>query len=169
MDQQTPLPAPDPPSATPQPLIGWQATSIPVHERSKRWYIIGGTMLLLGIAYGIFSGAWSFSIVLLLCGAMYFLLRNHVPQTKTIVIAREGVLLDNDFTRYEDLTRFWIIDTPQYHELHIARRNKRNGEMIIQTGEIEPAAIRATLGQFLEEAKEKKESLIDIFIRICKL
>jgi hypothetical protein len=166
MDQS---PAPHITPAAPEVLLGWQATSIPVHERSNRWYAISGTILLLGIGYGILSGAWSFSIVLLLCGAMYFLLRNHVPQTKSILIAREGVILDGDFTRYEDLAQFWIIETPHYHELHIASRSRRRGEIVIQTGETAPAVIRATLGQFLEEAKEKRESLIDILIRLCKL
>jgi hypothetical protein len=157
------------PSAAPEILLGWKATTIPVHERSKRWYLIGGSLLLAGVVYGILSGAWSFSVVLVLCGAMYFLLRNHVPEPKTIAIAREGVLFDGTFTRYEDLAGFWIIETPGYHELHISPKIRRRGEIVIQTSDIPSNQIRATVGQFLEEVKEKKESLVDILIRICKL
>jgi hypothetical protein len=165
MEPSSPLPS-DPRAEV---LLGWNATSIPTHNRGRRWYMIGGGILLAGIAYGILSGAWSFSVVLLLCGSMYFLLRNHVPDAKVIAIMREGVLFDETFTRYEDLAAFWVIETPGYNELHIAPKVRRRGEMVIQTGTMAPNQIRATLGQFLEEMKEKRESLIDIIIRICKL
>jgi hypothetical protein len=156
-------------SNPPEILLSWNATSVPVHERSRRWYTIGGGVLLIGVLYGIFSGAWSFSVVLLLCGGMYALLHNHVPLRKAIGIARDGIFIDDVFTRYEDLAGFWMIETPDYNQLHLLYKSRRRGGIVVQTGTVPPSQIRATLGQFLEELTEKRESLVDIFIRLCKL
>jgi hypothetical protein len=159
---------PSPPSA-PTILLGWQATTVPVHQRTKRWYVTAGSLLLAGIAYGIITGAWSFSVVLVLCGALYFLLRNHVPDAKIIAFTPDGVLFDQQSLAYADIDGFWIIETPAYNQLHIRPKNRRKPDVVMQCGDTPTASVRSVLGQYCQEMKDKKETLVDILIRICKL
>ena len=45
-------------------LLQWQAPTIVRHERSKRWYIVAGVFAAVCIAYALWSGAWSFALVI---------------------------------------------------------------------------------------------------------
>lgn len=162
---QSPLPV----QASGRLLLGWNATSIPLHQRGRRWYAVGSGLLLAGIIYGILSGAWSLSIVLVLCGSMYFLLRNHVPQEKTIAFLEDGVRFENDFWKWDDVESFWIIQTPGYNELHVSPKSRRRSDIVIQMPGIDPLLVRELLSKFTQENAEKKETLVDMIIRICKL
>jgi hypothetical protein len=164
MDQNT--------SPTPverQTLLEWKAPRVSPRQRSRKWYLIASTILAAGIVYGIFSGGWTFSVVLLLCGLMYVLLHNHVPENKSISITNEGVHFEHDFVRYEDCTGYWIIGTEQYHLLHIGHKNRRKADIVIQLGTVTEEQVKNALGQYLEEQKDKREGFVDLLIRTFKL
>lgn len=165
MQENTPPPS----GESPDILLSWNAQTHPDHKRSDRWYLIGGILVLLGAAYGILTHSWSLSIVILLCGAIYYLLKGHTPEAKTITLTRQGVLFEGAFTRWEDLKSFWLIATPHYTELHMTPRSRTQRMIRIQTGDIPTPDIRLVLSHFLQEESDKQENFIDTFIRICKL
>lgn len=139
------------------------------HERSQRWYFMGAIVVLSSAAFGIVSGNWSFSIVVVLIGAIYFLLRNAPPLLGTITLNEHGVQFGNEFTSWADCVSFWLIKTPNYTELHIARKGSVFREIVLQTGTVDTDLLRATLATCLQEHSTKKERLVDMLIRICKL
>lgn len=149
--------------------LSWEALSAPAHERSKGWYIKGGVAIVILAAWGIISGAWTFSLVLLLIGGIYFLLRDHSPSPKRITIEARGVTFDGTFTPWTSLQSFWIIETPQYRELHIRPRSLKDSHIVIQTGFTDLNILKKTLSTFLPEDLEHQEGFIDMIIRICKL
>jgi len=151
------------------PLLSWSAPSLRVHTRSHQWYKIGGIIVIIGAAYGILFGSWTFSILLLLIGGMYYLLRGATAPAKNIHLIREGVLFEDSFTRWEDLEGFWMIHTPQFTELHLTPKEKARSPIVIQTGSIDPLLIKSTIGQFIPEQTEKVEGLLDVLARILKL
>jgi hypothetical protein len=152
-----------------QILASWQAPVIPKHDRTKRWYTIGGAVVLLCSVYGIISGSWPFTIVALLCGAMYYLMRDHVPPLKTITITDGGVFLEEIFTRWEDLTGFWMMQTRDYTELHFIPKMKRRSDIMIQTGNQNISDLRVLIGSHIPELTDKQESFLDALIRTAKL
>lgn len=162
------MPDTSPTPATPQALLRWSAPSRAVPERTQRWYMIGGTIVVAAAAYGILAGDWSFAIVSLLCGAMYVLVHGHTAQARDIAITGQGVFYDNSFYGYEDLRGFWLLRTPDTTELHITRK-KRGTDLVILIGTTDPLFIRSTLGKFLPEESDRQERLLDAIIRICKL
>ncbi len=154
---------------SPQILAMWQAPVLPQHDRSPRWYAIGGVVVLIFAIYGIVSGSWPFTIVVLLCGAMYYLMRDHVSPLKTITITDVGVQLEQSFTRWEDLTGFWILDTPGYTELHFVPKAKHQSDILIQTGSQSTTDLRVLIGSHIPELTDKRESLLDALLRTVKL
>ena len=175
-ETHTPPPATIPAPAQPtvpgrdeQSLLSWSARSQPHHDRSQRWYLVAGIVVLAGAAYGIVTGSWSLAIVLLLCGATYFLLRGHEPPQRAIAIFEEGIIFDGAFSPWQEFASYWLIRTPHYTELHIRRKNRRRGEVIIQLGTMDAEVVRFQLSRFLTENSEAQEGLLDIFIRVCKL
>ncbi len=152
-----------------QVLATWQAPILPRHERSKRWYAIGGTAVVACAAYGIVTGSWTLTVVSLLCGAMYYLVRDHVPPLKTVVITDKGVLLEEKFTRWEDVSGFWILNTPEYSELHFVPKLARRSDILIQTGDRNLEDLRIAIGSHIPEFTDKRESFLDALIRTAKL
>ena len=152
-----------------QTLLEWKAPRVSAHKRTRTWYIVATAILVAGIAYGIVSGGWTFSVVLVLCGVMYALLHNHVPEDKSISITSEGIHFENDFVRYEDCTGYWIIGTESHHLLHIGHKNRKKPDIVIQLGTVTEEQVKNALGQYLEEQKDKRESLVDLCIRTFKL
>lgn len=153
-----------------QPLLSWDAQSRPTHKRGPKWYLYGGIFILLCAVFGIVTGAWSFSIVMLLIGGLYFLTRNAPEPIHHIEISPSGVTFRGEFTNWKDCKDFWMLQGPGYVELHIMRVKLVNPEIVIQLPPgVDLRIIRATLGNFLSERSDQTESLVDTFIRICKL
>lgn len=152
-----------------QILATWQAPVLPRHERSPKWYAIGGVVVVIFAGYGIVTGSWPFTIVVLLCGAMYYLMRDHVSPEKTITIMDGGVQLEDLFTRWEDLSGFWILQTPEYAEVHFVPLAKRRSDILIQTGHQNITDLRVLIGSHIPELTDKKETLLDALVRTAKL
>lgn len=151
-----------------KPVLAWNAPSRATVERSKRWYIGAAVIIAVIVGYALFTGAWTLAIVSVVAGAMYPLVRDHLPPTSTIELHDSGVLFNGEFFRWEQFVGFWFVRTPHYDELRIVPKRGAKG-VVIHTGTLDPAQLRMILGQRIPELIHKRESLIDIFIRICKL
>jgi len=156
------------PDGGPKELMAWTAPSRPVRERTVQWYIGGGAVVLIGIVYGILSDSWPFSVVMLLSGAMYYLLRGHQPPLRTIVLMEQGCSLDGRFMNWSDMRGYWLLFTPEYTELHLVPAGRRE-EIVLQTGDVNIADLRSALSSVLPELSDRKESMLDMIIRTCKL
>lgn len=162
-----PIETQSPDTRTPA-LLEWRAPSRINPERSPRWYLIGGIAVLCIAAYGIVSGAWTVSIVAVLCGAIYVLLRDHVPVLRSISITEQGITFEGVFYGYNDLRSFWMLRTEVATVLHITQK-KRGADIVILTGLTDPQNVKLVLSRYLTEESDRKENLLDTFIRICKL
>lgn len=150
-----------------QPVLSWEAPTRPIHDRTARWYMIAGAVVLAAATYGIFTGAWSFAVVCVLAGGMYVLTHDHKPSNVRIELHDSGMLFAGEFIRWDELAGFWFLRTPEYTEVRFVPRARRS-PIVIQTGTQDTGQLRLILGQRLPELK-KKENILELFIRICKL
>lgn len=150
-------------------LLAWTAPSHHNYERSARWYITWGILVLIIAAYGILSGAWTLTLVALLLGGTYFLTRREATPLKEIRIENDGVEFEGNFTPWTQCKDFWLVTTPLFTELHIVRKGAIKSNIRIQTGSIDPTLIRSTVSQFLTMRPDQREHLFDALIRLCKL
>jgi hypothetical protein len=152
-----------------QTILEWQAPSRPDYVRSHRWYVGGGIFCGFMIVYGLLTEAWSLSLVFAFLPALYYLLRNEGHKIHTLRILGTGIEFDGKLIVWADFKEFWILSGPDFSELHIARTQKSRADLVIQTGALDPYLVRDTLAEFLPQAANKKEKLLDAFIRFCKL
>jgi hypothetical protein len=150
-------------------LLEWQAPTRSDRVRSDQWYAIGGALCAVMIAYGILSGSWSLSLIFALVPALYYVLRNKSHSKHTIRLKETGIEYDGRLTPWAEWKEFWILEGTDYYELHIAAVRTTRSELVIQTGEIDPYAIRDALGQYIPQIAHQKERLLDAIIRFCKL
>lgn len=148
--------------------ITWQAPSIPTYRHSTQWYITAGVVVLLSAIYGILTGNWLFAVILLTAAGIFYFVRNIAPPLHTITLTEQGILFDEELTRYEECGGFWFFKTSDFTELRIPFTKKKKGEIRIQTGNIEVSTIRSTLGNHLSELP-LQERLLDTLSRICKI
>ncbi len=150
-------------------LTHWEAHNEPLHDRGKTWYAVGGGIVLAGAVYGIVSGSWAFSIVCVLCAAMYVLLKDHVPATHSMALFEEGVMYDEHFIRWEDIEGFWTIDSAHYSILHVVMRTKNTADIAILMAPEDREHTRLLLAQYTPELDDRRESFLDFIYRFCKL
>ena len=148
-------------------LMSWEAPIVRHHERSTQWYAVSGVIVLVGAVYGILSGAWTFTLVILLIGGVTYLLRGAKPPKKHVGITPTGIAVGENFTSFADLASFSLLQTPGHLELHFTRKTQGK-PIVIQAGMQDPMSLRMVLSQLLPE-EEKTENILDIIFRICKL
>jgi len=152
-----------------QVLLTWEAPLRYAHEHTKRWYVFMGSALGIMLLYSLWTLAWSLTLVLVIAPVTYLYLRKEKPSNKKISIGTQGFTLGEEFTAWIDCNGFWVIQTPDYSELHIPRKDSNKNEIIVLTGNIKILDLRTTLRQFLEEIPKKNEKIFDTISRICKL
>ena len=158
-----------PSQSSSQVILQWWAHSHHNQERSPRWYVKAAVVVLAIAGYAILTGTWSLALVAILLGGLYFLSRKSETPLKNIAIERDGVRFQDSFIPWTQCKDFWMAATPLYTELHISKSSGLTREISIQTGDLDPSEIRATLSQFIPMRPDQREKLLDAFIRICKL
>ncbi len=152
-----------------QPQLQWQAPRIANHERGRAWYLIGGALVIATTAYALLTGAWSLAIVSVLCGAMYFLVRDHSFGNATCILNDLGIELDGIFTPWSDVAGYWFLQLPEYTELHFTMKRPHSNDLRIQTGSLPINDLRAFMRDKSVELTDKREGFLDMLIRITKL
>ncbi len=150
-------------------LATWSAPVMPRHHRSVRWYVIATIIIALCVTYGVLRDSIPFAVVAVLTGIVYALLHRHAPPDRTFSITSAGVILENRSVSWAQLQGFWFFPTREYTELHFVFRKAHLQDLIIQTGTQDINMLRAILQTRLPELTDRKERLLDTFIRICKL
>lgn len=150
-------------------LLEWHAASRPDYVRSEKWYVVAGAFCAIMIAYGIFSDAWSLSLIFAFVPGLYYVLRNQNHKKHHVIVRDVGIVFDGRLTAWGELKEFWILQGPGYYELHIAPLRSMKSDIVVMTGDIDPYVVRDTIGQFLPQIAHRKERLLDAIIRFCKL
>ena len=160
-----------PDETTDHVLLEWQSFDSYPHERSPRWYITGGILLLAFAAYGLFDRSWSTTLLALGIGGIYFLLRNKPPRKQKIQITGLGLRIDGTLTAWNMLRNFWIIEvvSPHHIELHVTPQKFLQTEIEVFLDETDPGRVRELLLQFLPERAGMEERMLDSLARILKL
>ena len=161
-----------------QVILEWQTLDSRTHERSTKWYL-SGTIIIIGFAsYGLFTASWITTILALLIGGIYFMLRNVKPKLIHAQITGMGIQIDTEFIPWNMCKDFWILvpTTKSGHipeaekaELHIASQKLTKGETTVFIDGIDPGAVREALLQFLPERAGMQERFLDSIARLLKL
>jgi len=150
-------------------ILTWSAPARPAHTRDKRWYIVAGSIATLLVIYALYTQAWTFAIVIALLGVMYGILHGKNHPLHSIRITEKALYWDIKTISWDELDGFWMLQGPDYVELHIEFKQKGKERLVIQTENIPPQEIAAVLSRFIPGQTDRHEKLLDYIIRICKL
>ena len=150
-------------------LLTWTAPERPSFRRGKLWYAIAVIFAVGMLTYAIVSRDWAFTIVVLCASTGYFLIHHRPHPLHTITIGEMGVQMDRKIYEWDACEGYWMLQGPDYVELHIEVNKPRKAHLCIQTGDTDFSEIDATMARFLPFLKDRREKPIDYISRICKL
>lgn len=151
-------------------LYEWTIQEYEQYNRGLWWYIVTITLGLLLVLYGIMSGNFLFSLIVILFGIIIFLQSHQTPLQVPFIIAELGVVVGNAFYPYSELDEFYIIyQPPRIKTLFIETKSVLRPALRIPLLDINPVDVRHTLLEYLEEDLEKEEEpMADSFARNWK-
>lgn len=149
----------------------WIVQEYEKYPRSRRWYIIAGTIAALLIIYALRSGNTLFALMIVLFGIVLYLHEAQEPLQVNFAITETGIVLGRKFYRYSELDRFWIIYNPgDSKNLYFSVTSTFKNNLTVPLYENDPRPIRNYLSQFvLEDLEKEDEPLTYKWARILKI
>ncbi len=120
------------------------------------------------IAYGIMMHDWVLSVIFLLTAGVYFLLRNQHPKIYTVRLFENGIEIDGELSTWDNWQSCWILLGTTHAELHMLPAKSRKQFVVLIDGP-DPFVVRDVISQYVNYDAEKKEKIVDAFIRFSKL
>jgi hypothetical protein len=126
--------------------------------------------ITFGLAtFAFLTQAWSFLLVLILLVIVYVILHWRGHPSHTVSIGERALTWDKSLIPWSQCTGYWMLQGPDYIELHIETTTPGHKHLVMQTGNVPYEQISTLLSQFTEPLHDRKENILDMFIRICKL
>lgn len=152
-------------------LHQWSVNEYESHERTPFWFIgIMGIGIAL-VIYGMFSGNFLFSLIIILAAIILFLQSHQKANEVDFQITELGVVVGAKFYSYSELGNFYIIyNPPEIKTLYIETNSPVRPIIRVDLMSQNPVSVRSSLRMYLTEDIEKEEEpLSDTFARQWKI
>lgn len=139
-------------------MYEWKIPEYKQHNRGPWWIIIMSTLGLILIGYGIWTGNFLFTLVIMLAGIVLFLQHHEDPIKVPFAITSLGIVIGNKFYSFNELDAFFIIyEPPEVKKLFFETDSKLKPLIAIPLKDQNPVKIRHYLRDYLPEDLDKEE------------
>jgi hypothetical protein len=144
----------------------WVTTAYRKTEKSMAWYVVMSLILLLFIAYDLFTGGYIVSITFLILAGVYYMSEMKPVPMVEVVINELGIRFGRKFFHYDEIDSFWLLneENARHLKLKLHQGAERRFDIII-SDEINLAKLREYLRMHISEEQGKKEAFSDQVIR----
>lgn len=139
-------------------------------NHSASWYTIAGILTLSLAIWGVFSGIYALTVVVIIMAGVYILLENNAPETARAVINQNGVGVGDAFYDYGQISSFSLVfdqETPKFLRIALKKNNLRTIDIpvegLLETG-VEIVEVRAMLLGYVIEGEGTELNSIDRLI-----
>lgn len=152
-------------------LHSWTVPEFERYERGKWWHAFALTMVMAAILYALYNRNFLFAFIIIIFAIIIFLHHSREPADLRIAVTELGILINDKFYRFRDMSSFWLIyEPPLTKSLYLELADSFLPPVKVGLGDVDPVALRQTMLQFLIEDLEKKEEpLSDLVWRLLKL
>lgn len=152
-------------------IFSWETWEYPPVERSRRWYMIAGTIGIGLLLYALLTSNFVFAVLVLMFAVIMMLRDVRKPERVPVAITTGGIVFGNDFYRYEDVRDFAIIyNPPSVKTLYVTFNGLVNPVLSIALEDMNPNDVRqALLPYAFENLNREQEYLTDLISRLYKL
>jgi hypothetical protein len=94
-------------------VISWKIPEYQGKEKTKRWYLVAGTISLALLAFAIFSQNLIFAIIIIFAAILVVVLDGNKVGMLKVELSDKGVMVGKEFYEYEQIDNFFIIYRPE--------------------------------------------------------
>jgi len=150
-------------------LYHWQGPEFEEVERDRKWYLVVTTLLILIIAWAIYSDSLIMAITFILIGMVGYIYIHHEPRTLDFAITYDGMVAGNELYHFDNLESFWIFYEPPHTKiLSLKSRGILLPYVHVPLHDEDPVKIREILMDFIPEAKQE-DGVVQIMERLIRL
>ncbi len=151
-------------------IFSWTAFNYHPHKRGWIWYAIFCTFFFGSALWALVSGDWVMAFTLFVAVAVYFFAHRKGDEDHEVQVFENGILIDRKFIEKEKLEGYWFVYDQTVSVLNFQLSGKGDRKISLQMGEHNPDVFRSEFKLMeIEELVDKKESLMDLWIRALKL
>lgn len=152
-------------------LLSWEVPEFEQYARGHWWYITAISIAAASVIYALYTKNFLFAFIIIILAVIIFLHHTSEPLNLRVAITELGILVNNKFYRFRDITSFWIIyEPPLTKNLYFQIDVSLQPPLSISLDKVDPLEVRRILLQHLAEDLEKKEEpLSDLLWRLLKL
>ncbi|MEK7125369.1 MAG: hypothetical protein AAB880_00480, partial [Patescibacteria group bacterium] len=152
-------------------LIEWLVPEYREHSRSRRWYMVAGTILVLLLTYCLLTANFLFALIIIIASIIVILQDKHAAPKIPFAITEAGIGLGKDFYDYAKLQSFWLYYEPdEAKTLFLEFKNRVRPRLAIPLFNKNPLHVREHLLEFLPEDLEKEnEPVSEQLSRLLKI
>lgn len=152
-------------------VLSWHFPEYIQYERSKGWYIIAGSILIIAVLYTILTGNFLFALFLILFGLIFILQARRSPASVKFDIFESGISIGEKFYDWNDIKNFRIVyKPPETKRLYIDIKNVLLSDFSVPLEDQSPDKVRVFLKKYLKEDLDKsEENIIDRLGRWLKV
>lgn len=159
--------------------ISWEIPEYVKHERSKRWYIIAGLMVLFFVLISVITPNWFFDkpnvlfLGIVVIGSMVLYLNDRTDANMLqIILADEGVVFGHVFYDFDEIKDFSVLYKPaqDLNHLYIEFKSPIRLRLSINLMDQDPVAVRNFLLQYLPEDLDRiNRPTSETLVKLLKL
>ena len=152
-------------------LAQWQFPEFVKYKRSRNWYIIAGTIVVLLLIYSAVTANILFAMIIIIASIIFIINQRRDPRTVSFKISEEGIVVDETLYEWPEIKNFWIIyEPPKVKNLYFEFKSLMLPRLPIPLQDQDPVKIREMLLDYIDEDIEREgEPISDGISRTLKL
>jgi hypothetical protein len=161
---------PQPQGVSEKVLFSWNGPSFMQSEKTTRWYLMAGLVILGIIGYSAWQKDWFvIGVAIIVSAILFWYTHAMVPQDVNYRLTPMGVYVDEKFYPFSEMHSFWMVYNQSVKSLYIVFRKKYLPALVINIEKLDPLVLKGYLLKKLPEQESRGESLVDKFTRIAGL
>lgn len=139
-------------------LHEWTIQQYDRHDRSTFWYILMIGLGLLLVLYGVITGNFLFSLIIILFSIIIFLQSHQEAPQVPFRITDIGVVVGGKFYEYSEFEGFYLVYKPPHTKtLFLDTKSILQPAIRVPLLDNNPIEVKHSLREFLVEDTEKEE------------
>lgn len=132
-----------------EPQFSWEAPEYEHIERSNDWYYWAGTIAAIIIGLAVWQKNYIFGVLVLMATVLLMLFSRRKPESHTISVSDDGIVIDEKQYLYRELRAFTIIPASELRTFNQLVLVKPFTPMVTTTFIIDPSINIESLREFL--------------------
>ncbi len=154
-------------------IFSWTACNYHPHKRSNLWRIVfGGIIIAIAVVFMLVFDDFFSTLLILGSVCTYVFIHREGHEKHNIDIFTVGILVDNSvFFTWKQFCGYWFVFDESVSIINFELIGGKNKKLSLQMGHINPEEFRKlfmSIDGFIE-LEYKKESVLDLWIRVLKL